>query len=186
MKKTLIAMATASALITAGAASAHCSFHQSNDYRDSGKSTTAPSHKRDGFIRVGGYQAMQSKPDIVDTAVSAGTFNTLVQAIQAAGLAETLKGDGPYTVFAPTDQAFAKLPDGTVEALLADPDKLAQILKYHVVPGRLDAKTVTSMTRLTTVEGSDLPVASIQITATDIETSNGVIHIIDEVLIPQS
>jgi uncharacterized surface protein with fasciclin (FAS1) repeats len=109
-----------------------------------------------------------------------------VQAVQAAGLVDTLKGDGPYTVFAPTDEAFAKLPPGTVEALLNDKEKLTQVLTYHVVPGKLDAKAVTGMSTLPTVEGSDLPVASIRIATTDIMTSNGIIHVIDEVLIPQS
>ena len=96
---------------------------------------------RPGFIRTGGYQKVQTaQPDIVDTAVAAGDFNTLVKAVQAAGLVETLKGDGPYTVFAPTDEAFAKLPPGTIEALLNDKDKLTKVLTYHVVRGKLDAK----------------------------------------------
>ena len=103
------------------------------------------------------------KADIVDTAVAADDFNTLVAAVQAAGLVDTLKGDGPYTVFAPTDEAFAKLPPGTLEALLADKEKLAQVLKYHVVPGRLDAKQVTGMSQLATVQGSTLPVSDIKI-----------------------
>ena len=119
-------------------------------------------------------------------AIAAGSFNTLVQEVQAAGLADTLKGDGPYTVFAPTDDAFAKLRTGTLEALLNAKDKLTKVLTYHVVPGKLDAKAVTGMSRLATVEGSNLPVSSISIAATDIETSNGIIHVIDEVLIPQS
>ncbi|MDJ0739362.1 MAG: fasciclin domain-containing protein [Gammaproteobacteria bacterium] len=141
------------------------------------------------FIRVGGYghsKAKPAKPDIVDTAVSAGSFNTLVEAVKAAGLVETLKSDGPFTVFAPTDEAFAKLPKGTLESLLADPDKLAQVLKYHVVPGKLDAKAVTSVSQLSTVQGSALSVGDIAIAQTDIMTSNGIIHVIDEVLIPQS
>lgn len=186
MKKTIFAFATASTLIAAGVALADYGPDYFNGQHNSGKTTPASMNDRGGFIRVGGHQVQQSKPDIVDTAVAAGSFTTLVQAVQAAGLAETLKGEGPYTVFAPTDAAFAKLPAGTVEALLNDPDKLAQILKYHVVPGNLDSATVVGMTSLTTVEGSDLPVASIRISATDIVTSNGVIHVIDEVLIPQS
>ena len=186
MKKALIAIATASALTAAGVASAHCSYHETEGQKDQGTSKMTQSPHQAGFIRVGGYQKQAAQPDIVDTAVAAGSFNTLVKAVQAAGLVDTLKGDGPYTVFAPTDEAFAKLPPGTVEALLNDKEKLTQVLTYHVVPGRLDAKAVTGMSRLATVEGSNLPVSSISIAATDIETSNGIIHVIDEVLIPQS
>jgi len=147
--------------------------------------------KNGSFVKVSqqkdqlGYKSEQQGADIVDTAVAAGSFNTLVTAVKAAGLAETLKGDGPFTVFAPSDAAFAKLPAGTLEGLLADKEKLAEILKYHVVPGRLDSSTVVSMTKLPTAQGGKLPVSSIKISATDIETSNGIIHVIDEVLIPQ-
>jgi len=181
MKKALIAIATASVLTAAGAVSANCSYHEQG-YKT--KMTQTPQQAR--FIRVGSYQKQASQPDIVDTAVAAGSFNTLVQAVQAAGLVDTLRGDGPYTVFAPTDEAFAKLPPGTVEALLNDKEKLTRVLTYHVVPGKLDAKAVASMKKLATVEGSSLPVNSISIAATDIETSNGIIHVVDEVLIPQS
>lgn len=145
------------------------------------------------LIRTGGYGASyadkpagMAKPDIVDTAVLAGNFTTLVKAAEAAGLVDTLKGDGPFTVFAPTDEAFAKLPEGTLESLLADKEKLAAILKYHVVAGRLDSSEVVGKERLMTVEGSELPVDSIRIASTDIMTSNGIIHVIDEVLLPQS
>ncbi len=132
------------------------------------------------------------KADIVDTAVAAGSFDTLVAAVQAAGLVDTLKGDGPFTVFAPTDEAFAKLPEGTVEALLADPDKLAQILTYHVVPGRLMASDVVTADSLMTAQGGRLMVdtangariGNAAIIQTDIATSNGVIHVIDTVLLP--
>lgn len=124
--------------------------------------------------------------DIVDVAASAGSFNTLVTAVKAAGLVETLKGEGPFTVFAPTDAAFAKLPKGTLEALLADKDKLIQILTYHVVPGKLNATSVVASSELATVEGSNLKVSDIKIAKTDVMASNGVIHVIDEVLIPNS
>ncbi len=132
------------------------------------------------------------KADIVDTAVAAGSFETLVAAVQAAGLVDTLKGDGPFTVFAPTDEAFAKLPEGTVEALLDDPEKLAQILTYHVVPGRLMAADVVSADSLKTAQGGKLTVdttdgariGNASIIQTDITTSNGVIHVIDTVLLP--
>ena len=152
--------------------------------------TSDSQHAKGGLIKVGGGygygKKAASRPDIVDTAVSAGSFNTLVQAVQAADLVDVLKGDGPYTVFAPTDEAFAKLPEGTLEALLADKEKLAQVLKYHVVPGKLDASKVTAMSDLDTAAGASLPVDSIKIAQTDIMTSNGIIHVIDEVLIPQS
>ena len=130
--------------------------------------------------------------DIVDTAIAAGSFETLVAAAQAAGLVETLKSDGPFTVFAPTDEAFAKLPEGTVEALLADPDKLSQILTYHVVPGKLMASDVVSAGSLTSAQGGELTIdtsdgariGNAAIIQTDITTSNGVIHVIDTVLLP--
>ena len=130
--------------------------------------------------------------DIVDTAVQAGSFNTLVAAVQAAGLAETLKGTGPFTVFAPTDEAFAKLPKGTVDALLKDIPKLKQILTYHVVAGKVMAADVVKMKSATTVEGSDVKVDASSgvkindstVTTPDVAADNGVIHIIDTVLMP--
>lgn len=135
--------------------------------------------------------------DIVDTAVSAGKFKTLVAAVQAAGLVETLKGDGPFTVFAPSDEAFAKLPAGTVESLLKPENKgkLTQILTYHVVPGCLMAADVVAMPMLATVEGqranismgkSGAMIDNANIVKTDIATSNGVIHVIDTVIMPAS
>lgn len=134
--------------------------------------------------------------DIVDTAVAAGSFQTLVAAVQAAGLVETLQGTGPFTVFAPTDDAFAALPAGTVDNLLLpeNRDQLIAILTYHVVPGRLLAADVLASTTLTTVQGQDLTVSlnngapfvnASGIVQTDIEASNGVIHVIDSVLLPQ-
>lgn len=132
--------------------------------------------------------------DIVDTAVAAGSFDTLVAAVKAAGLVDTLKGDGPFTVFAPTDEAFAKLPEGTLEALLADKEKLTAILTYHVVAGRNMASEVVAADSFVTVQGSALSVdtsdgvrvGSANVVRTDIVTSNGVIHVIDTVLIPES
>lgn len=132
--------------------------------------------------------------DIVATASSAGSFNTLVAAVQAAGLVETLQADGPYTVFAPTDEAFAKLPEGTVESLLANPDQLREVLLYHVVPGRVMASDVVSLDSAKTAQGSEIDIMladggvrinDANVTATDIETSNGVIHVIDTVIIPR-
>jgi uncharacterized surface protein with fasciclin (FAS1) repeats len=131
--------------------------------------------------------------DIVDTAVAAGSFKTLVAAVQAAGLVDTLKGTGPFTVFAPTDEAFAKLPAGTVDNLLKDPEALANILLYHVVPGKvmaaqvsdgLTAKTAQGSTVTFTVADGGVKINDANITATDIETSNGVIHVIDSVILP--
>jgi transforming growth factor-beta-induced protein len=137
-----------------------------------------------------------STPDIVDTAVKAGKFNTLVAAVKAAGLVETLKGEGPFTVFAPTDEAFAKLPKGTVESLLKpeNKEKLIAILTYHVVPGKVMAKDVVNLTEAKTVQGSALQIAvndgkvsidGANVVKTDIETSNGVIHVIDAVVLPK-
>ncbi len=130
--------------------------------------------------------------DIVDTAVAAGSFTTLVAAVQAAGLVDTLKGEGPFTVFAPTDEAFAKLPAGTVEALLADPAALAAVLTYHVVPGKVTADAVVSLTSATTVQGADIAIDAssgvkindAQVIQADVMATNGVIHVIDTVLLP--
>ncbi len=129
--------------------------------------------------------------DIVDTAVSAGSFKTLVAAVKAAGLVEALKGDGPFTVFAPTDEAFAKLPKGTVEALLKpeNKDKLVAILKYHVVSGKVMAGDVIKVGEAKTLQGSKatfgLKIDGANIIKTDIGCSNGVIHVIDAVILPK-
>ncbi len=122
--------------------------------------------------------------DIVDTAVAAGKFNTLVTAVKTAGLVDLLKGDGPFTVFAPTDEAFAKLPEGKLDALLADKDKLTAVLKYHVVPGSLSAADILQAGELNTAEGQALSVETIEVAKADIKASNGTIHVIDSVLIP--
>ena len=139
--------------------------------------------------------AAQSK-DLVQTAIDAGSFKTLVAAVQAAGLVETLQGPGPFTIFAPSDAAFAKLPAGTVDALLADKAKLASILTYHVVPGKVMAGDVIKAKGAApkTVNGQALDVAvrmgkvyvnGAQVTSADIVASNGVIHVIDAVLMPK-
>ena len=133
--------------------------------------------------------------DIVDTAVAAGSFKTLAAALKAAGLIETLKGPGPFTVFAPTDAAFAKLPAGTVENLLKpeNKDQLVAILTYHVVPGRVMAADVVKLKEAKTVNGKMLDIETkgdsvmvndARVTATDIGASNGVIHVIDTVILP--
>lgn len=132
-------------------------------------------------------------PDIVDTAVKAGSFNTLVAAIKAANLVDTLKGAGPFTVFAPTDEAFAKLPAGTVDGLLKDIPQLKKILTYHVVSGKVMAAEVVKLKSAKTVEGSDVKIDATNgsvkvndstVSTADVDTDNGVIHIIDTVLIP--
>ena len=135
-----------------------------------------------------------AKKDIVDTAVNAGTFETLVAAVTAADLAETLKGDGPFTVFAPTDEAFAALPEGTVETLLKpeNKDQLVAVLTYHVVPGKVMSTDLSDDMAATTVQGSDITidldngveVNEAKVVTADIETSNGVIHVIDAVILP--
>ena len=133
--------------------------------------------------------------DIVDTAVGAGGFDTLVAAVKAAGLVETLKGDGPFTVLAPTDEAFAALPEGTVANLLKpeNKDKLVAILTYHVIPAKAMAADVVKMTSAKTVQGGDVAIAvegdtvkvnGATVVKTDIECSNGVIHVIDAVILP--
>ncbi|MDP2217134.1 MAG: fasciclin domain-containing protein [Methanolobus sp.] len=133
--------------------------------------------------------------NIVDVAVSAGSFNTLVQAVQAAGLVETLSSEGPFTVFAPTDEAFAALPEGTLDALLADEEALRAVLTYHVVAGEYMASDVIEMESLTTVQGEEIAILvadgnvmvnNATVIQTDIEASNGVIHVIDQVILPPS
>ena len=131
---------------------------------------------------------------IVDIAVGNPDFSTLVAALQAAGLVETLSAEGPFTVFAPTNEAFAKLPAGTVESLLADIPALTKVLTYHVVAGKVLAADVVTMTSAPTLEGQEVKIAVVDgsvklngtstVTATDIEASNGVIHVIDSVLLP--
>lgn len=135
----------------------------------------------------------EEKKDIVDTAVAAGSFKTLAKALTEAGLVETLKGKGPFTVFAPTDEAFAKLPKETLEAVLKDKKKLTAILTYHVVPGKVMAKDVIKLTSAKTVNGKEVKidtsngvtVQGAKVVKTDIECSNGVIHVIDTVIIPE-
>lgn len=130
--------------------------------------------------------------NIVETAMDAGSFKTLLTAAQSAGLVETLSGKGPFTVFAPSDEAFAKLPQGTVESLLKDKAKLTAILTYHVVSGKMKAEDVVKQKSLKTVQGKELSidltkgvkVGTANVVKTDIDASNGVIHVIDSVLIP--
>lgn len=135
--------------------------------------------------------AAQAK-DIVDVAVGAGNFKTLVAAVQAAGLVDTLKSPGPFTVFAPTDAAFAKIPKATLDALLADKAKLTAVLTYHVVPGKVMAKDVKAG-KVKTVQGGELTITTTggvkvdgaNVVTTDVAASNGVIHVIDTVVLPK-
>jgi uncharacterized surface protein with fasciclin (FAS1) repeats len=130
--------------------------------------------------------------DIVDTAVSAGQFNTLAKALTEAGLIETLKGKGPFTVFAPTDEAFAKLPAGTLEALLKDKAKLTAVLTYHVVAGKVSAADVAKLSEAKTVQGQSVKINTMggvmvndaHVVKADVMASNGVIHVIDKVILP--
>jgi uncharacterized surface protein with fasciclin (FAS1) repeats len=146
-------------------------------------------------LMIGAMNVRAAEKDIVDTAVAAGQFQTLAAALNAAGLVETLKGPGPFTVFAPTDAAFAKLPAGTVENLLKPENKeqLIAILTYHVVPGSVMASDVVKLDEAKTVNGKMLDVKTghsgvmindAKVTATDIGASNGVIHVIDSVVLP--
>jgi len=146
-------------------------------------------------VAMGAMSARAADKDIVDTAVAAGQFNTLAAALTAAGLVETLKGAGPFTVFAPTDAAFAKLPAGTVDNLLKpeNKDQLTAVLTYHVVPGKVMAADVVKITEAKTVNGAMITVKvdgdtvminDAKVTTADIAASNGVIHVIDTVLIP--
>lgn len=131
--------------------------------------------------------------DIVDTAIAAGNFTTLVQAVQEAGLVDTLKGEGPFTVFAPTDEAFAEIPEDELNALLADKTKLVAVLTYHVIPAKVMSADLADGMEATTVEGSNLTISiddsgvmvdGAKVIQADIETSNGVIHVIDAVIMP--
>ena len=150
-------------------------------------------HVIDAVILPPSMSEAATMADIVETALAAGDFSTLVAAVEAAGLVDTLRGDGPFTVFAPTDEAFAALPDGTLDDLLADPDALRSILLYHVVAGKVTADMVAGLESADSVEGSTIDIRvdggkvfvnDAQVTITDILTSNGVIHVIDKVILP--
>ena len=148
------------------------------------------------LLGTAAFAGSMGKKDIVDTAVEAGSFGTLVAAVEAAGLVDTLKGDGPFTVFAPTDEAFAALPEGTIENLLQpeNRDQLVAILTYHVVPGKVMSTDLTDDMEAATVQGSNVTidldngvmVEQASVVTPDIETSNGVIHVIDSVILPES
>ncbi len=140
-----------------------------------------------------GSSAPAAEKNIVEVAAEAGTFNTLLAAAQAAGLVDVLQSEGPFTVFAPTDEAFAALPEGTIEALLADTDALRAILLYHVVPGRVTASDVVGLETAETAQGASISIRTYgetvrindaRVVAADVMASNGVIHVIDAVILP--
>ncbi|MGB5298517.1 MAG: fasciclin domain-containing protein, partial [Thiogranum sp.] len=141
---------------------------QNQDTRIS--SNTAPPHAHE--------------PDLIETATAAGDFNTLIKAVVAADLYDTLRGEGPFTLFAPTDGAFAKLPDGMLDELLANKDMLVAVLSYHVVPGRLTAADLLQQRELKTVQGQTLSIAALDVVSADIGTANGIVHIIGNVVMP--
>ena len=146
-----------------------------------------------GVVTFAAAPAEDAKKDVVDTAVGAGSFKTLVTAVKAADLVETLKGDGPFTVFAPTDEAFAKVPKDALDGLLKDKKALTAVLTYHVVPGKVMAADVVKLSEAKTVNGKTLKIATkdgkvtvngVNLVKTDIVCKNGVIHVIDGVLLP--
>lgn len=159
---------------------------------ESKPTTTTDTKKTETMEKKGSAETMKTNT-IVDVAIANGNFKTLVAAVQAAGLVETLSGTGPFTVFAPTDAAFAKLPAGTVESLLKDKEKLKAILTYHVVSGKVMAKDVATLTSAKTVNGqsvtidakSGVKVNNATVVTADVAASNGVIHVIDTVLLPK-
>ncbi|WP_254277049.1 fasciclin domain-containing protein [Halomonas sp. 3H] len=149
-----------------------------------------------GAVQAGNHGHDEASADIVDTAVAAGQFETLVAAVEAAGLVDTLKGEGPFTVFAPTDEAFAALPEGTLEELLMpeNQETLQAILTYHVVAGKVMAEDAMGLESAETVQGQSITITTMDgsvmindatVIQADIETSNGVIHVIDGVLLPE-
>ena len=148
---------------------------------NSGETEQAP----DTGKQTGATGAAGSGPDIIETAAAAQNFKTLIRAAEAAGLYDVLRGDGPFTVFAPSDAAFENLPEGTLEALLADREKLTAVLTYHVVPERLTAADLVQQREFTTVQGQKLSLDKLSVASADIEASNGIIHVIDTVRIPE-
>lgn len=182
MKKTTLILLSVSMLVLAACAS---------DDADSTTTTEGTAETIEAMTDT--TEAMEATGTIVDVAADAGNFTTLLEAAQTAGLVETLTGEGPFTVFAPTDEAFAAVDSATLEALLADPDALADVLLYHVVPGEVMAADVIDLASATTAQGSDVAISvdgdtmmvgGATVVATDIQASNGVIHVIDSVLLP--
>lgn len=205
LSTTLLGLSLASVHATAGNC-AGATYHSIHGYGPSPVGSYQPAVYRGPSaqpgmraMRVGHHGGAYGKPmaaasqqDIVDIAVSAGDFNTLVTAIKAAGLLETLKGDGPYTVFAPTDEAFAEIPKDQLDALLKDKVALTKVLTYHVVAGKVTSADVVKLSSAKTVQGQSITIDSrngvmvdnAQVIKTDIEAQNGIIHVIDTVIMP--
>ena len=190
----LFALALAVLLVAAACGSDDDDSSSTESSDESSESEDAASEDVEDEEMADEEMADEVMADIVDTAVEAGDFTTLVAAVEAAGLVDTLKGEGPFTVFAPTDAAFAALPEGTVEALLADTEALTGVLTYHVVDGKVLAEDVVTLDSAETLNGQSVTIEVVDggvvlngdanVIVTDIETSNGVIHVIDAVLIP--
>ncbi len=191
MKQLQSVVCVAALIASAGVANAQCGSKSSGCTSEPGPGAAVTTA---GYHQPGKTDAKAGPADIVDTAVAAGSFKTLAAALQAAGLVDALKGKGPFTVFAPTDEAFAKLPKGTLETLLKpeNKEKLATILKYHVIAGNVLAKDVKTMSaetlagqRIDIVAGKDgVTVDKAKVVKTDVTASNGVIHVIDTVILP--
>jgi uncharacterized surface protein with fasciclin (FAS1) repeats len=183
----------------AGSCSSSSGWDRSSKYeRQGGGDSCSDDHagKSDTSKSAHAKKEAKHSKDIVDTAVAAGSFKTLTAAVKAAGLVDTLKGEGPFTVFAPTDDAFGKLPEGTLDELLKpeNKEKLTGILTYHVVPGKVTAADVVKLTSAKTVNGAEVKIKvdgdtvyvdDAKVVKTDIKTSNGVIHVIDSVILPK-
>lgn len=194
MKNMKNLMAAAALLAGLGIASAGLAGTCGSSDKAEKATTHGATFQAASVTTAGGTANSAATADIIDTAVGAGSFKTLATALTAAGLVETLKGSGPFTVFAPTDEAFAKLPKGTLEALLADKAALTKVLTYHVVSGNVLAADVVKLTKATTVQGSTVKIKSnkqgvrvndANVVKTDVLATNGVIHVIDTVLIPR-
>lgn len=189
MKRTISLVAPALAIALAACSTPAATTAPTTAPTPAASSTAAPSPSA-----VPSTSPAAMAKDIVQTATDAGSFKTLLTAVKAAGLVDTLEGKGPFTVFAPTDAAFAALPAGTLDKLLADKEALKAVLLYHVVPGAVTADQVVGLTSATTVEGSPIAIAikdglvylngSAQVVTPDVMASNGVIHVIDKVILP--
>lgn len=206
LSSTLLGLSLASSHVAAGGNCSSGMFHSIHGYGPSPTRHYQPALYRGPgayqgarFMRVGHHGSGYGKPmsgvsqqDIVEIAISAGDFKTLVAAVKAAGLVDTLKGDGPFTVFAPTDEAFAKIPKQQLDALLRDKDALTKVLTYHVVPGKVTAADVVKLSSAKTVQGQSITidtrngvmVDNARVIKTDVQAENGVIHVIDTVIMP--
>jgi len=188
-------MLMATAVVALGACSSEKSTSDTSGAEKTAKTAKGAASKPAAAATESAKEAMGGG-DIVEVAMAAGRFKTLATALDKAGLVETLKGEGPFTVFAPTDEAFSKLPEGTLDSLLKpdNKEKLAKILSYHVVPGKVPSSKVTTMSEAKTVAGPAIDIAveegkvmlndKATVTETDIEAKNGVIHVIDSVILP--